>query len=99
MLPQEQRLMAFMRAGGARFPAVVIGPDAFGGRGINAARDIAAGETIATIPLRCLITVRMGRETDIGRLVAPIAHELTDANHCFLSIFMTVDRARAEVRS
>ena len=61
-------------------------------RGSHATEKIVDDEIIIQIPLRCLITVEMGKDTDIGRAILASEVELDAPKHIFLMIFMLLDR-------
>ena len=57
-------------------------------RGVHAARDLKAEEIIIEVPLKCLITVEMGKATDVGRAVLEAGLELDAPKHIFLMLFL-----------
>mmetsp|Transcript_29878 Transcript_29878/g.92359 ORF Transcript_29878/g.92359 Transcript_29878/m.92359 type:complete len:478 (-) Transcript_29878:128-1561(-) len=61
-------------------------------RGVHAVRKIEANETLMKIPLKCLITVEMGKATDVGRAVLEAELELDAPKHVFLMLFLLLDR-------
>lgn len=61
-------------------------------RGSHALKDINEDEIIIQVPLKCLITVEMGKETEIGLAILSSSIELDAPKHIFLMIFMLVDR-------
>ena len=61
-------------------------------RGCHTKQLIENDETIIQIPLRCLITVEMGKETDIGRAIIAANIDLDAPKHIFIMIFMLIDR-------
>ena len=61
-------------------------------RGCHATSDIDNNETIISIPLKCLITVEMGKQTSIGRAIIDANVELDAPKHIFIMIFMLIDR-------
>lgn len=77
---------------GSKFPRLELRD--YGGevRGCHAKDSIAEDEIIIEIPLRCLITVEMGKDTDIGRAILSSNIELDAPKHIFLMIFMLLDR-------
>ena len=54
----------------------------------SAAEEIGPDESIIEIPLECLITVEMGKATDIGRAVLQSDLDLDAPKHVFLMLFM-----------
>lgn len=61
-------------------------------RGCHATIDVGEEEIIINVPLKCLITVEMGKETDIGKAIIESNIELDAPKHIFLMIFMLIDR-------
>ncbi len=61
-------------------------------RGCHTTTKINEDEIIIEIPLKCLITVEMGQDTDIGRAILTSNIELDAPKHIFLMIFMLIDR-------
>ena len=61
-------------------------------RGCHTTSEIGNDETIISIPLKCLITVEMGKETSIGRAIINANIELDAPKHIFIMIFMLIDR-------
>jgi histone-lysine N-methyltransferase SETD3 len=61
-------------------------------RGCHATADLEDDEVIIEIPLKCLITVEMGKDTDVGRRIIETGVELDAPKHIFLMIFMLIDR-------
>ena len=61
-------------------------------RACHAVAEIEEEETIVEVPLKCLITVEMGKETQIGRAILDSNIELDAPKHIFLMIFMLLDR-------
>lgn len=61
---------------------------------MQAARDIKNDEIVLEIPHNCLITVEMGKDTDVGRAVLEADLELDAPKHVFLMLFVLTDRRR-----
>lgn len=61
-------------------------------------RDVQSEEILLEIPLKCLITVEMGKETEVGRAVLEADLELDAPKHVFLMLFVLTDRKRPESR-
>ena len=61
-------------------------------RGVSALVDIEPESTIVTVPLKCLITVEMGKATDVGQAVIAADLELDAPKHVFLMLYMLIDR-------
>ena len=65
-------------------------------RGVHATREIGCDEVVVEIPLKCLITVEMGKATEVGRAVLEADLELDAPKHVFLMLFLLTDRAKKE---
>jgi histone-lysine N-methyltransferase SETD3 len=63
-------------------------------RGCHAKADISDEEVIIEVPLKCLITVEMGKDTHVGRAILSSRIELDAPKHIFLMIFMLLDRKK-----
>ena len=61
-------------------------------RGVHATEAIVEDETIVEVPLECLITVEMGKATDVGRVVLAADLEMDAPKHVYLMLFMLTDR-------
>ncbi|KAJ1451368.1 hypothetical protein M885DRAFT_499616 [Pelagophyceae sp. CCMP2097] len=61
-------------------------------RGVHATRDIGEDEVVIQVPLKCLVTVEMGKETAPGRAVLDAELDLDAPKHVFLMLFLLVDR-------
>jgi histone-lysine N-methyltransferase SETD3 len=61
-------------------------------RACHAVSNVDEEETIVEVPLKCLITVEMGKDTQIGRAILDSNIELDAPKHIFLMIFMLLDR-------
>jgi len=59
---------------------------------VHATFDIDEEEVIVEVPLNCLITVEMGKVTDVGRAVLAADLEMDAPKHVFLMLFMLVDK-------
>ena len=64
-------------------------------RGVHAARDLRTDEILIEVPLKCLITVEMGKGTEVGRAVLEAELELDAPKHVFLMLFLLLDRRDA----
>mmetsp|Transcript_11752 Transcript_11752/g.31707 ORF Transcript_11752/g.31707 Transcript_11752/m.31707 type:complete len:514 (-) Transcript_11752:898-2439(-) len=76
----------------SKFPKLVMQKYDDEVRGVHAAEEIGPDESIIEIPLECLITVEMGKATDIGRAVLQSDLDLDAPKHVFLMLFMLIDR-------
>ena len=61
-------------------------------RGVHAKEELNGDEMVVEIPLKCLITVEMGKETEIGKAVLASNLPLDAPKHIFLMLFMLTDR-------
>ena len=71
-LNKFERLDEWLRNNGAKYPSLELrdyGYDEV--RGCHATQDIAEDQTIIYIPLKCLITVEMGKDTDVSFNFSP----------------------------
>ena len=98
---QEDKFGMFERwllANGATFPKLELqqlGEDAEM-RGCYSNDGIADDETIISIPLKCLITVEMGKSTSVGQAILSSGVELDAPKHIFLMLFMLLDRKKPD---
>jgi histone-lysine N-methyltransferase SETD3 len=60
-------------------------------RGCHATSEIAEDENIIEVPLKCLITVEMGKETTVGQAIIEANLDLDAPKHIFLMLFMLID--------
>jgi len=65
-------------------------------RGCHTIKEVDNDETIVSIPLKCLITVEMGKDTSIGRAIINANIELDAPKHIFIMVFMLMDRKNPE---
>ena len=63
-------------------------------RGVHAARDVGSEEILIEVPLKCLITVEMGKATSVGRAVLEAELELDAPKHVFLMLFLIAQHSR-----
>mmetsp|Transcript_29206 Transcript_29206/g.38416 ORF Transcript_29206/g.38416 Transcript_29206/m.38416 type:complete len:539 (+) Transcript_29206:78-1694(+) len=61
-------------------------------RGVHAKEDISPDVNIVEIPLCCLITVEMGKQTEVGQAVLAANLDLDAPKHVFLMLYMLIDR-------
>ena len=61
-------------------------------RGVHAKEELKGDQVVVEIPLKCLITVEMGKETEIGKAVLASNLPLDAPKHIFLMLFMLTDR-------
>lgn len=60
-------------------------------RGCHSVTEIEEEEVIIQIPIKCLITVEMGRDTPIGRKIINSNIELDAPKHLFLMLYLLID--------
>eukprot|EP01041_Mallomonas_annulata_P003490 gene3490-6947_t len=77
---------------GAKFPKLQLKNYGEEVRGCIAVEHIEEEEIIIEIPLKCLITVEMGKDTDVGRAILSSNIELDAPKHIFLMLYMLIDR-------
>ena len=77
---------------GSTFPKLELQDYGNEVRGCHAKEEINNGDTIVDIPLKCLITVEMGKRTEIGKAILASNIELDAPKHIFLMLFILVDR-------
>jgi len=77
---------------GSKFPKLELKDYGNEVRGCHSTSDVGDDEIIIEVPLKCLITVEMGQDTDIGRQILASNIELDAPKHIFLMIFMLLDR-------
>ena len=67
--PEMHRFERWLLDNGATFPRLTMQTYGDEVRGVSALVDIEPESTIVTVPLKCLITVEMGKATDVGQAV------------------------------
>lgn len=77
---------------GAKFPSLELKDYGDEVRGVHATADIPPDEVIMEIPLKCLITVEMGKDTAVGQKILQSNISLDAPKHIFLMLFMLIDR-------
>lgn len=77
---------------GAVFPKLELQDYGNEVRGCHATEPIQSEEVIVEIPLKCLLTVEMGKNTDIGKAIIRANIDLDAPKHIFLMLFMLIDR-------
>ncbi|WP_224362146.1 SET domain-containing histone-lysine N-methyltransferase [Hyalangium versicolor] len=92
--PTISRLLHWLEQGGASFSKVQIGASATGERGLFAATDLAADEIFLRIPLSHLVTHKVARSSDIGRLL--VAHPELDTPDLYMAAFLLQEKERGE---
>eukprot|EP01035_Chromulina_nebulosa_P030166 gene30166-40063_t len=78
---------------GTTYPKLELQATDYGNevRGCHSKESIYDDEIIIRVPLNCLITVEMGRETSIGKSIIAANIELDAPKHIFLMLFMLID--------
>jgi len=90
------RFEKWLLENGAKFPNLELKDYGDEVRGCHAVTDIHEDEVIIEIPLRCLITVEMGKDTDVGRAILASNIDLDAPKHIFLMLFMLIDRKKKD---
>ena len=65
-------------------------------RGVRSNQDINQGEVIMQIPLKCLITVEMGKETPIGKIVSKNSIVSSIPSHIYIMLYILQDLKNKE---
>ncbi len=92
--PSEDKFVVFERwllNSGAKFSKLELRDYGDEVRGCHATCPVEEDEIIIEIPLKCLITVEMGQETDVGQKILSSNIELDAPKHIFLMVFMLLD--------
>lgn len=77
---------------GARFPGLELREYEAEVRGVHAKEELEGDQVVVEIPLKCLITVEMGKGTEIGKAVVASDLPLDAPKHIFLMLFVLTDR-------
>jgi histone-lysine N-methyltransferase SETD3 len=77
---------------GTKFPKLELRDYGDEVRGCHAVSNIGEEEILVEVPLKCLITVEMGKDTEIGQAILDSNIELDAPKHIFLMVFMLLDR-------
>lgn len=93
-------LLAWLRAAGSELDGLEFRPDGMGGVGAFAARAFANGDTLATVPRKCMLTAQVVRESELGTAVLAAATSMQLEELCteelLIWIFMCVGRVSPE---
>ena len=82
----------WLRAAGSKFPKLELQDYGNEVRGCHSKEAIQKDDVIVDIPLKCLITVEMGKETAIGKIIMASNIDLDAPKHIYLMMFILVDR-------
>jgi histone-lysine N-methyltransferase SETD3 len=77
---------------GAKFPKLVLKDYGNEMRACHSNEAVEDEEIIVDIPLNCLITVEMGKDTPVGKLIMSSNLDLDAPKHIFLMLYMLIDR-------
>lgn len=77
---------------GARFTKLELKDYGNEVRGCHSTEHIDTEENVVEIPLKCLITVEMGKDTEVGRRILQSDLDLDAPKHIFLMLYMLIDR-------
>ncbi|CAK4083963.1 unnamed protein product [Aphanomyces euteiches] len=84
-----ERLCRWLEANGAELSKLRIETYAPEVRGVHAKDTFSAKERVMLIPLNCLITVEMGKETEIGQKLLHL--DFAAPKHIFLMMYLLTD--------
>ena len=88
-------LLQWLLTNGAQFPDLFLREYAPEVRGVHAQRALVPNTCILRIPLECLITVEMGKRTDIGKKLIENHISFVAPKHIFLMMFLLTDWEQA----
>lgn len=90
-LNKFQKLDVWLRENGSTYPKLELRDFGNEVRGCHSIEDIENDETIIFIPLKCLITVEMGKNTAVGKQILQSTIQLDAPKHIFLMLFILID--------
>ena len=85
-------IVNWLLANGTKFPDLYLKKYAPTVRGVHAHRDIGPYKPILQVPLRCLITDMMGRQSEWGKRLFAACPKLSVPNIIAVVVFMLTDR-------
>jgi len=88
------RLIQWLETNGADSRKLALREYAPEVRGVHSDKVLVPGERILVIPKKCLITVEMGKITDIGQKLLQHNLEFVAPKHIFLMMFLLTDMER-----
>lgn len=83
--------LKWLEVNGTKFPKLELVDYGDEVRGCHAKMNVNAEEVFVEVPLSCLITVEMGKETIIGKAIISSNIELDAPKHIFLMVYMLID--------
>ena len=86
------RFIEWLVENGGQFPKLELREYEDEIRGVHSKERLVEDQVIIEIPLKCLITVEMGKESEIGRAVLESSLTLDAPKHIFLMLYMLTDR-------
>ena len=86
----------WLRDNGSKFPKLVLQDYGNEVRGCHASDPIMKNDVLVEIPLKCLITVEMGKETPLGKAILASNIDLDAPKHIFLMMFILTDRLKED---
>lgn len=89
-----QKMLNWLREGGARFPDLYLKYYSHESRGVHALRDIAPDTTCLFVPLSHLITSEMARASDIGQKMMRSGC-VPYSSHTWLAAYVLQERKNA----
>jgi hypothetical protein len=90
------RFLQWLLAHGARFPDLFFKVYAPNVRGVHAAKPLPALHRFMEIPVKCLITDDLARQTPVGIRLKEVETQLSVPNHCQIIVFMLMTRAQGD---
>jgi len=96
MADKFERFESWLAENGSKYPKLELQDYGNEVRGCHATEKITNHDVIVDIPLKCLITVEMGKDTDIGRVITSSNIDLDAPKHIYLMLFILIDRKRPD---
>jgi hypothetical protein len=93
------RLIQWLDANGADSRKLSLREYAPEVRGVHSDKVLVPGERILVIPKKCLITVEMGKMTEIGQKLLQHNLEFVAPKHIFLMMWLLTDMERVRMHS
>jgi len=81
---------------GAKFPHLYFRSYTADHRGVHCREDIPRNQRIMYVPLKCLITDKMARESRMGRMMMSIERRLSAPEHNQLMVYLLEDMSKTD---
>lgn len=94
----HESYISWIKSLGIKFTRIELRTFAPNYRGIVATRAIDASEVVVAVPKEAIITVRMGKETEVGKKLVESGATLMHPNNSFLSIYVLIEKANPKTR-